>query len=55
MALTIDKIPVYVDSNLLESMVVQRAPSRSELSDVLLIEADGLVLASENGFRKLSY
>lgn len=44
------KIPVYVATNLLESMVVQPAPSRAELNDVVstaLMGADGLVLAAE--------
>ena len=44
------KIPVYVATNLLESMVVQPAPPRAELNDVVstaLMGADGLVLAAE--------
>jgi len=43
-------VPVYVATNLLESMVTQRTPSRAEVNDVintLLDGADGLVLASE--------
>lgn len=43
-------IPVYVATNLLESMVAKRAPTRAEVNDVvntLLDGADGLVLASE--------
>ena len=42
--------PVYVATNLLESMVAQPAPSRAELNDVVstsLMGADGLVLAAE--------
>ena len=42
--------PVFVATNLLESMVTQRTPSRAELNDVvstLLMGADGLVLAAE--------
>lgn len=44
------RVPVYVATNLLESMVVRRAPTRAEVNDVLntlLDGADGLVLASE--------
>jgi len=47
--------PVYVATNLLETMVVQRAPSRAELNDVvstLLMGADGLVLAAETAIGK---
>jgi pyruvate kinase len=43
-------IPVYVATNLLESMVARRAPTRAEVNDVmntLLDGADGLVLAAE--------
>lgn len=42
--------PVYVATNLLESMVTRRAPTRAEVNDVintLLDGADGLVLAAE--------
>jgi pyruvate kinase len=42
--------PVYVATNLLESMVGKRAPTRAEVNDVmntLLDGADGLVLAAE--------
>ncbi len=44
------KIPVYVATNLLESMVKDKKPTRAEASDVIntLIDgADGLVLAAE--------
>lgn len=44
------KIPVFVATNLLESMVVRKSPSRAEVNDVvstLLMGADGLVLAAE--------
>ncbi|MCI4351830.1 MAG: pyruvate kinase [Thermoplasmata archaeon] len=43
-------IPVYVATNLLESMVTKRAPTRAEVNDVintLLDGANGLVLAAE--------
>jgi pyruvate kinase len=43
-------VPVYVATNLLESMVARRAPTRAEVNDVmnsLLDGADGLVLAAE--------
>ena len=46
---------VYVATNLLETMVVQRTPSRAELNDVvstLLMGADGLVLAAETAIGK---
>ena len=42
--------PVYVATNLLESMVVDRTPTRAEVNDVyntLMDGADGLVLAAE--------
>jgi len=42
--------PVYVATNLLESMVTTRTPTRAEVNDVvstLLMGADGLVLAAE--------
>ncbi|MFH1791020.1 MAG: sulfate adenylyltransferase [Candidatus Omnitrophota bacterium] len=44
------RVPVYVATNLLESMVTGRTPTRAELNDVvntLLDGADGLVLAAE--------
>ena len=44
------RVPVYVATNLLESMVVSRQPTRAEVNDVintLLDGADGLVLAAE--------
>ncbi|MDD5005743.1 MAG: sulfate adenylyltransferase [Candidatus Omnitrophica bacterium] len=44
------KIPVYVATNLLESMVRSKKPTRAEANDVintLLDGADGLVLAAE--------
>jgi pyruvate kinase len=43
-------VSVYVATNLLESMVARRAPTRAEVNDVmntLLDGADGLVLAAE--------
>ncbi len=43
-------VPVYVATNLLESMVTSRTPTRAEVNDVmntLLDGADGLVLAAE--------
>ena len=49
------KRPVYVATNLLETMVVQCAPSRAELNDVvstLLMGSDGLVLAAETAIGK---
>ena len=44
------KIPVYVATNLLESMVKSKKPTRAEVNDVvntLMDGADGLVLAAE--------
>ena len=44
------KTPVFVATNLLESMVTQKSPNRAEVNDVvstLLMGADGLVLAAE--------
>lgn len=44
------KVPVYVATNLLESMVRSKKPTRAEVNDVvntLLDGADGLVLAAE--------
>ncbi len=44
------KVPVYVATNLLESMVKSKKPTRAEVNDVintLLDGADGLVLAAE--------
>lgn len=44
------KVPVYVATNLLESMVKSKTPTRAELNDIvntLLDGADGLVLAAE--------
>lgn len=44
------KVPVFVATNLLESMVVAKDPTRAEVNDVvssLLMGADGLVLAAE--------
>jgi pyruvate kinase len=43
-------VPVHVATNLLESMVTTRSPTRAEVNDVvstLLMGADGLVLAAE--------
>jgi pyruvate kinase len=47
--------PVYVATNLLESMVRRRTPTRAEVNDVintLLDGADGLVLAAETAIGK---
>lgn len=44
------RCPVYVATNLLESMVTRRSPTRAEVNDVvstILMGADGLVLAAE--------
>ncbi len=44
------RVPVYVATNLLESMVRRRVPTRAEVNDVintLLDGADGLVLSAE--------
>ena len=48
-------VPVYVATNLLESMVKARTPTRAEVNDVastLLMGADGLVLAAETAIGK---
>lgn len=48
-------VPVYVATNLLESMVTRRGPTRAEVNDVIstLQEgADGLVLAAETAIGK---
>ena len=48
-------VPVYVATNLLESMVARRAPTRAEVNDVintLLDGANGLVLAAETAIGK---
>ncbi|HEV2165737.1 MAG TPA: pyruvate kinase [Thermoplasmata archaeon] len=49
------RVPVYVATNLLESMVGRRVPTRAEVNDVintLLDGADGLVLAAETAIGK---
>ncbi len=49
------KVPVYVATNLLESMVKDKKPTRAEAGDVintLLDGADGLVLAAETAIGK---
>lgn len=49
------QVPVYVATNLLESMVVSPRPNRAEANDVintLLDGADGLVLAAETAIGK---
>lgn len=49
------RVPVYVATNLLESMVGRRVPTRAEVNDVintLLDGADGLVLAAETAVGK---
>ena len=48
-------VPVYVATNLLESMVKAAIPTRAEVNDVastLLMGADGLVLAAETAIGK---
>ena len=48
-------VPVFVATNLLESMVDARSPTRAEVNDVvstLLMGADGLVLAAETAIGK---
>ena len=47
--------PVYVATNLLESMIVRNAPTRAELNDVvstILMGSNGLVLAAETAIGK---
>ena len=47
---TIKKIPVYVATNLLETMILSKNPSRAEVNDVastVMMGANGLVLAAE--------
>jgi pyruvate kinase len=49
------KVPVYVATNLLESMIENHAPTRAEVNDVistLLMGSDGLVLAAETAIGK---
>jgi ATP sulfurylase len=49
------KVPVNVATNLLESMIVNRKPTRAELNDIvntLLDGANGLVLAAETAIGK---
>ena len=49
------EVPVYVATNLLESMTVNRGPTRAEANDVastLLMGAKGLVLAAETAIGK---
>lgn len=49
------RCPVFVATNLLESMISMHAPTRAELNDVistLLMGADGLVLAAETAIGK---
>jgi pyruvate kinase len=48
-------VPVYVATNLLESMIKSKLPTRAEANDVastLLMGADGLVLAAETAIGK---
>ena len=50
-----NKKPVYVATNLLESMVVKREPTRAEVNDIyntLIDGANGLVLAAETAIGK---
>ena len=47
--------PVFVATNLLESMVTKKSPTRAEVNDVvstLLMGASGLVLAAETAIGK---
>ena len=47
--------PVFVATNLLESMITSRSPTRAEVNDVistLLMGSDGLVLAAETAIGK---
>ena len=47
--------PVFVATNLLESMIQKKSPSRAEVNDVvstLIMGADGLVLAAETAIGK---
>ena len=49
------KVPVYVATNMLESMVIAPGPTRAEVNDVyttLASGADGLVLAAETAIGK---
>jgi ATP sulfurylase len=49
------KVPVYVATNLLESMVTSKKPTRAEANDVvntIIDGADGLVLAAETAIGK---
>jgi len=49
------KKPVFVATNLLESMISNRMPTRAEINDVvstLLMGANGLVLAAETAIGK---
>ena len=51
----LQKTPVFVATNLLESMVTKKTPTRAEVNDVvstLLMGADGLVLAAETAIGK---
>ena len=48
-------VPVYVATNLLESMIQTSSPTRAEVNDVastLLMGANGLVLAAETAIGK---
>ena len=50
-----NKIPVYVATNLLESMLENNFPTRGEANDIfnsLEMGADGLVLAAETAIGK---
>ena len=50
-----NRVPVYVATNLLESMVTKREPTRAEVNDIyntLLDGATGLVLAAETAIGK---
>ena len=50
-----EKIPVFVATNLLESMIKSKTPNRAEVNDVistLQMGADGLVLAAETAIGK---
>lgn len=50
-----NNVPVYVATNLLETMIVSNSPTRAEVNDIastLLMGADGLVLAAETAIGK---
>lgn len=49
------QVPVFVATNLLESMIINKSPTRAEVNDIastLLMGANGLVLAAETAIGK---